>query len=280
MTDLVQLLCVVVSVTGGVYCVSLLRNPREAARLRAAPIKLLPKAARRKYVCARLNRLCQVVLATAFLAVAASFVVGFACRALSRHWYANPLDQRIRQSIATVSIPGYPPVIFKYDSTQPDRPVYGIECHSKLISDEQVRRLLDAAPALHFLNLTDTDISDDALCDLSCAPGLRGVYLARTRVGDRGLRRLGELRNLEALNLDGTKVTDDGLRLLADVRTLQKLLLGNTAVTDAGLKWLGRLDGLRELKLTNTGVTGEGVDRLKSKRPDIVIIGQRNDIPP
>ena len=280
MTDLVQLLCIVVSVTGSVYCLSLLRDSRKRAGPPRGPLKSLSKSVRRKYVCARLNRLCQVVLATAFLVVAASFAVGFAWRALSLHWYESPLDQQIRLTIATVSLPGYPPVIFKYDSTQPDRPVYGIECHSKLISDEQVRRLLDAAPALHFLNLTDTDISDDALCDLSCAPGLRGVYLARTRVGDRGLRRLGELRNLEALNLDGTKVTDDGLRLLADVRTLQKLLLGNTAVTDAGLKWLGRLDGLRELKLTNTGVTGEGVDRLKSKRPDIVIIGQRNDIPP
>ena len=280
MTDLVQLLCIVVSVTGSVYCLSLLRDSRKRAGPPRGPLKSLSKSARRKYVCARLNRLCQVVLATAFLAVAASFVVGFACRALSRHWYENPLDQRIRQSIETVSIPGYPPVIFKYDSTQPSRPVNGIECHSKAISDEQVRRLLDEAPALCFLNLADTDISDNALCDLSCAPGLRGVSLNRTQVGDRGLRRLAELRNLEVLNLDGTKATDDGLRLLANVRTLQKLLLGNTAVTDAGLKWLGRLDGLRELKLTNTGVTGEGVDRLKSKRPDIVIIGQRNDIPP
>ena len=280
MTDLVQLLCVVVSVTGGVYCVSLLRNPREAARLRAAPIKLLPKAARRKYVCARLNRLCQVLLATAFLAVAASLLAGFVYRALSPLWHENPLDERMRQSVATVLIPGYPPVIFRYDSTQPDRPVYAIECHSKLISDEQVRRLLHTAPALLQLNLANTDISDNALCDLNCVPGLCGVNLAGTRVGNLGLRRLARLRNLTGLNLDGTEVTDDGLRLLADARTLHKLSLRHTAVTDAGLEWLGGLDGLRELRLENTSVTGKGVGRLKSKQPDMAIPGQWDQIEP
>ena len=280
MTDLLQLLCIVVSATGSLYCLSLLRDSRKRAGPPRGPVKSLSKAARRRYVCARLNRLCQVLLATAFLAVAASFVVGFACRALSLHWYESPLDQQIRQTIATVSLPGYPPVIFKYDSTQPSRPVYVIECHSKLISDEQVRRLLHTVPALLHLNLADTDISDNALCDLNCVPGLCAVNLAGTRVGDLGLRRLARLRNLEDLHLGGTKITDDGLRLLANVRTLQKLNLRSTDVTDAGLEWLGGLDGLRELDLVNTGVTSAGVNRLKNKRPDLVIIGQCNDIRP
>ena len=280
MTDLVQLLCVVVSVTGGVHCASLLRNPRQAVRLQAAPIKLLSKAARGKYFCARVNRLCQVVLATGFLVVAASLLAGFVYRALSPLWHENPLDVQIRQSIATVSIPGYPPVILKYNSTQPDRPVYVVECHSKLISDEQVRRLLHTVPALLHLNLADTDISDNALCDLNCVPGLCAVNLAGTRVGDLGLRRLARLRNLEDLHLGGTEITDDGLRLLADVRTLQKLNLRNTAVTDAGLEWIGGLDGLRELDLVNTGVTGKGVSRLQGRQPDMAIPGQWDQIEP
>ncbi len=271
MTDLVQLLCIVVSVTGSVYCLSLLRDSRKRAGPPRGPLKSLSKSVRRKYVCARLNRLCQVLLATAFLAVAASLLAGFVYRALSPLWKENPLDVQIRQSVATVLMPGYPPVIFKYDSTQPDRPVYSIECHSKLISDEQVRRLLHTAPALLQLNLANTDISDNALCDLNCVPGLCEVSLARTRVGDLGLRRLARLRNLEDLHLGGTKITDDGLRLLADARTLHKLSLRHTAVTDAGLEWLGGLDGLRELKLEHTGVTGKGVGRLKSKQPDMAI---------
>ena len=280
MTDLVQLLCVVVSVTGSVYCVSLLRNPREGARLRATPVTSLSKAARRRYVCARLNRLCQILLASAFLAAAATLLAGFVYRALSLRWYENPLDTRMRQTIATVSIPGYPPVIFKYDSTQPDRPVYAIECHSRLISDEQARRLLHTTPSLCLLNLADTDISDNALCDLNCVPELCAVNLWGTRVGNLGLRRLAKLRNLQALSLDGTEITDDGLRLLADVRTLQKLNLRNTAVTDAGLEWLGGLDGLRELKLENTSVTSAGVNRLKSKRPNLAIPGQWDETQP
>ncbi len=220
------------------------------------------------------------MLATTFLTIAASLLAGFVYRALSPLWKENPLDVQIRQSVATVLMPGYPPVIFKYDSTQPDHPVYAIECHSKLISDEQVRRLLHTVPVLLQLNLANTDISDNALCDLNCVPGLCAVNLAGTRVGNLGLRRLARLRNLEDLHLGGTEITDDGLRLLADVRTLQKLNLRNTAVTDAGLEWLGGLDGLRELRLEHTGVTGKGVGRLKSKQPNVVILGQWDDAQP
>jgi hypothetical protein len=272
MDDIAQLLCVVVSLTGGIHCVSLLRNPKPPARS-GEPLKSLSRSTRRKSVCARINRFCQVLLATTFLAVAASLLAVFAYRTLPSLWKENPLDVRMRQSIASVSISGYPPITFKYDSTQPDRPVYSIECHSKLISDEQVRRLLHAVPGLLHLNLANTDISDNALCDLNCVPELCGVTLARTRVGDLGLRRLARLRNLEDLRLDGTEITDDGLRCLADVRSLRTLSLCDTAVTDAGLEWLlGRLDKLELLRVEDTGVTQDGVDRLKAKRPGVEIL--------
>ncbi|MGI6419933.1 MAG: hypothetical protein ACOX1P_30215 [Thermoguttaceae bacterium] len=272
MDDAAQLLCVVVSLTGGIYCVSLLRNSRKGAGPPRGPVKSLSKSARRKSVCAKINRFGQVLLATTFLAVAASMLAVFAYRTLPLLWKENPLDVRMRQSIATVSLPGYPPVIFKYDWTQPDRPVYSIECHSKLISDEQVRRLLRATAAILFLNLANTNVSDDALYDLDCVPNLRAINVSGTRVGDLGLRRLARLRNLEDLYLASTEITDDGLRFLADVRTLRQLYLNNTAVTNAGLEHLGGMERLKELAIENTAVTSEGVNSLKCKRPDITIV--------
>ena len=274
MNDVAELLCVVVSVTGGIYCVSLLRNSRKTAGAPGEAVKSLSRSARRKSVCARFNRYCQVLLASAFLAAAATLLAGFAYRELSLLWKEAPLDEQLERSSETLLITGYPPVIVKYDSTQPDSPVFGIECHSKLISDDQVRRLLRQAPRLDYLNLAFTDVSDDALCDLSGTPGLRTVCVSGTRVGDLGLRHLTKLKNLEVLYLGGTKVTDDGLRCLADVRSLRKLSLRNTAVTDAGLEWLGSLDRLEELLLANPGVTNEGVSRLKNKRPGVVVFGQ------
>ena len=273
MDDIAQWLCVVVSLTGGIHCVWLLRNSRKPAAQSGGPVRLPSEPNRRKLVCARINRFCQTLLAATFLAVASSLLAVFAYRTLPPLWKENPLDVRIRQTIATVSISGYPPITFKYDSTQPDRPVYGIECHSKRISNEQVRRLLDAAPALLDLNLAGTDVSDDALSNLSHLIGLRGVVLVRTRVGNRGLLHLAKLKNLEELYLDGTQVTDDGLRCLANTRSLRTLTLCKTAVTDAGLEWLlDRLDNLELLSVEDTGVTQDGVGRLRAKRPGVEIL--------
>ena len=283
MNDVVQLLCVVVSLTGGIHCVSLLRNCRKPAASPAEPVEpveSLPKSARWKSVREKVNRYCQVVLATTFLAVAGSLLAGFAYRGLSLLWKENPLDQQLRRSITIVSIPGYPPVIVKYDTIRPDGAAIGIECHSKAVSDDQVRRLLQASPALRFLNLAHTDVSDSALGDLGRMHRLSTVTLIGTRVGDAGVRQLVKLKNLETLYLSDTRVTDNGLRLLVDVKGLRELGLRYTAVTDAGLEWIGCLDRLELLDVRNTGVTEEGANRLRSKQPGVEILSEWQQVQP
>lgn len=106
MNDIAELLCVLVSVTGGIYCVSLLRNCRKLAGAPVEPVQSLSRSARRKSVCARVNRYCQVLLASAFLAAAASLLAGFAYRELSPFWNENPLDQQRQRSSENLLIPG------------------------------------------------------------------------------------------------------------------------------------------------------------------------------
>jgi hypothetical protein len=279
MNDLAHLLCVVVSLTGGIHCVSLLRNSRKPAESTREAVKSLPRLARvprRKSVCARINRFCQFLLAATFLAVAASLLAIFAYRGLSSLWKEPLVDQQMRRSVETVLIQGCPPVLVDYDTSQPGGPIVGIDCARKPLSDDQLRRLLRQAPKLEYLSLAYTQITDEALCELRRVPSLQGISLKGTRIGDLRLDRLAKLTHLESLTLDGTNVTDKGLRCLAELKNLSKLCLTDTAVTDAGLEWLGSLDKLEELRLTNTRVTEEGINRLKSTLPRVTITRQGN----
>lgn len=274
MNIVAQLLCATVSLTGGVYCVWLLRNCRKPAQSAEEAVQSLPMSARLarwKSVCARINWLCQIVLATTFLAVATSMLATLAYRALSPLWEEPLVDQQMRRSVETALIQGCPPVLVDYDTSQPGGPVIGIDCVRKPISDNHLICLLHQAPKLYWLNLAHTDITDEALCELSRSPELLGLCLERTQIGDRRLDQLAKLNSLESLELDGTNITGKGLRHLADLKSLRKLYLNNTAVTDAGLAWLSSLDKLRLLDLRNTRVTEEGIDRLKRKLPGVII---------
>ena len=169
MNDLARFLCIVVSVTGSVQCLSLLRDCRKRPGSSREPASQLWKSARHNSICTRVNRLCQILLATAFLAVAASLIGGFASRAMSLLWSEESIDEQFRRTFATLSIPGYPPLVVNYDTTQLDRPIIAIEARNKPISDEQVHDLLRMVPKLDYLNLSDTNVSDNALSDLDVA---------------------------------------------------------------------------------------------------------------
>ncbi|HQF00031.1 MAG TPA: hypothetical protein PLG06_09900, partial [Anaerolineae bacterium] len=124
------------------------------------------RLARWKSVCARINWLCQIVLATTFLAVATSMLATLAYRALSPLWEEPLVDQQMRRSVETALIQGCPPVLVDYDTSQPGGPVIGIDCVRKPISDNHLICLLHQAPKLYWLNLAHTDITDEALCEL------------------------------------------------------------------------------------------------------------------
>jgi hypothetical protein len=146
---------------------------------------------------------------------------------------------------------------------------------------------------LKWLNLWDSDISDESLKSFKNFPKLESVPMGRTRVTDAGLAHIAELTQLEYVGLRGnditdaglvhlkklsnltsltlqeTKVTDAGLEHLKGLTKLEHVRLQKTAVTNAGIQKLRPLKALRHLDVSNTAVTAEGAERLKKAIPEL-----------
>ncbi|HET6569146.1 MAG TPA: c-type cytochrome domain-containing protein [Rhodothermales bacterium] len=124
------------------------------------------------------------------------------------------------------------------------------------IGTEQVRALLPLAQQITWLDLSDTQIDDDALAVLARFPNLSRLHLDRTAITDAGLANLGRLEHIEYLNLYGTQVTDAGLRQLASLTNLRSLYVWQTGATANGVAQLkGSLPRLQ----ANLGLDADSV---------------------
>jgi hypothetical protein len=100
------------------------------------------------------------------------------------------------------------------------------------------------------------------------APAIQWLDLGGTSVTDEGMKIVGSMANLERLHLDGTKVTDEGLAPVGGLKHLQYLNLRGTAVTDQGLSHLRGLPRLRSLYVWQTAVTRAAVEALAKEVVD------------
>ena len=130
------------------------------------------------------------------------------------------------------------------------------------VTDAGIGRLVPSLPALAFLELGGTDITDAALASVCRAPSLKKLDLSKTRVTDAGLSHLVGLAGLEDLWLGDTAITDEGLEKIAGLTGLLQLELRGTAITDAGLSHLAGMTELVRLDLGATPITGDGFARL------------------
>ena len=133
-------------------------------------------------------------------------------------------------------------------------------------------------PALRWLSLKSTGVTDDGLRHLKGLHNLIDLSLDNTRVTDAGLRNLEGLTQLAALSLNKTQVTDAGMRHLHGLTKLVVLSLNDTKLTDAGLDQLTGLPQLVFLSLENTGVTEEGVNGLEKALPKCSILHARRNV--
>jgi uncharacterized membrane protein len=116
---------------------------------------------------------------------------------------------------------------------------------------------------------------DDQLAALRpLAPALRWLDLGETAVTDGGLVALRGMKNLRRLHLDRTKITDAGLAHVAGLAQLESLNLHGTAITDAGLVHLRALKRLRSLYLWQTGVTAPAAEALAAQLVDAKKVGR------
>ncbi len=123
----------------------------------------------------------------------------------------------------------------------PDGPWIEVNAHAagKAFGDPELARLGPVAPAVQWLDLSGTSVTDAGLAALAPMGHLERLHLDLTRVSDTGLTRLAPLKRLEYLNLRGTAVTDRGLAALRGLPRLRSLYLWQTAVTPAAAQALG-----------------------------------------
>jgi hypothetical protein len=73
------------------------------------------------------------------------------------------------------------------------------------------------------------------------------------------------------LSLDGTLLTDAGLAHVARMPEVGILSLTDTQITDGALELIASIHGLNCVIVTGTAVTESGIDKLKTKRPNLYI---------
>lgn len=109
----------------------------------------------------------------------------------------------------------------------------------KGFGDNQLAALAPIAPAVVWLDLGGTSVTDAGLAAVKAMHGLQRLHLDQSKITDQGLSSLSQLKRLEYLNLRGTAVTDEGLKALASLTSLRSLYVWQTSVTSAAVKALG-----------------------------------------
>jgi hypothetical protein len=106
--------------------------------------------------------------------------------------------------------------------------------------DAELAALAPIAPALYWLDLGETGVTDAGLGALAAMKNLRRLQLDRTAITGTGLRALSGLSQLETLNLHGTRLTDADLSALESLPRLRSLYLWQTQVSAEAAARLGQ----------------------------------------
>ena len=123
----------------------------------------------------------------------------------------------------------------------PDGPWLDVNARvmGKAFGNRELALLSSIAPAIQWLDLGGTSVSDAGLACLAPMHRLERLHLDQCRITDFGLGLLTGLRRIEYLNLRGTSVSDGGMVALRNMPRLRSLYVWQTAVTPAAEKALG-----------------------------------------
>jgi serine/threonine protein kinase len=146
-------------------------------------------------------------------------------------------------------------------SQKPDAEVINLsECN---ITDEALNALKDFQ-TLRTLILNGTAITDEGLAKLESLNHLENLSLARTSLHGSGLPNLSKLTQLRSLDLGSTPMVDVDLAKLTSIPQVTKLGLSGTTIGGKGLVYLASLSGLSDLDLSSSALTADGLTRLPS----------------
>lgn len=103
------------------------------------------------------------------------------------------------------------------------------------ITSDQLEILAKAAPAIAYLDLANSGLTDKQLTIVRVCTKLRRLHLEGNPLTDAALPAVAKLTDLEYLNLINTQITDGGLAQLKPLINLDQLYLWQSKVTPAGV---------------------------------------------
>ena len=113
-----------------------------------------------------------------------------------------------------------------------------IKSGNSLFKSEDLKYLKRLADQMMWLNLSNSNLSDQDAAILGSLTNLRKLDLSKNPVTDLGANHLTNLSQLEYLNLYGTNVSDSSVTLLAEMPHLRELYLWQTKVSDTTMESL------------------------------------------
>lgn len=149
-------------------------------------------------------------------------------------------------------------------SSRIDRPLSGI-------GDEELRKMIQAAPDMTELDLSPSHVTGAGLAELAKLRRLQKLSLDSPLVMDHDVQHLKPLRYLTELRVNCRMISDSFLTDLPTMRNLRVLSLRDTAVSDAALAHMMEFENLQTLDVSGTFITQQGVESLAQSLPDCTI---------
>ncbi len=141
--------------------------------------------------------------------------------------------------------------------------VTGVDLHGSWVTDTDLRKLLQF-PALSFLDLSLTRITDQGMLELKDLPGVVELNLYYCEyVTDEGMAAIKDWKKLKRLNVHGAKISDTTLDHISGIPTLESVNVGSANVTDVGVERLVTLPNLKELTMGGNMMTDAGLQALR-----------------
>ena len=132
---------------------------------------------------------------------------------------------------------------------------------SKVTGDMLVK--ISLCTGITELDLSGTNVNDEALKSIAAMSELTKLNLAATRVSDAGLAQLKPLVKLKWLSLQGTRITGAELSQLSGLAELDYLSLDGARINDRNAANLAKFTALTSLNLNdNTSLGDKGLGQL------------------
>lgn len=96
------------------------------------------------------------------------------------------------------------------------------------------------------------------------ADTLHSIDLTNCQMNDWELANLSKLSGLKELDLTGTSITSEAITYFDSLGALEKLWLDGTKIDDQSIKSLEKLNNLKKLSLKKTKISSEGIEKIKS----------------